>query len=108
MGNLPSSGGYILTVIFVSMVALFGMLTLFVRAMNIERNALVGTLTFMTAAISGIVLATADNLSNAALISLCALSLVGFAVGRFIDYVLGAREHSADSREATLGADLAD
>jgi len=108
MGATISSGAYILAVIFVAMVALFGLFLLFSRGLNIERNGLVGSFTFITAAMAGIILANVASLGAISMLSLCFLAVSGFAVGRAIDFLLGPREHSEETREGTWGADLAD
>ncbi len=104
--------GFILTCVFVGCVALLGALTLFVRAENIERNGLVGSLTLATSLIAMALLEHDWSVNfpygAGTLISICLLAIFGFALGRFLDYILGPREHSADSREATIGADLAE
>ncbi len=103
---------FILTAIFVSLVVLFGFFCLFVNAENVERNILVGGLTLLTAVIAAGLLVVDANRHHpegtAGLVSICALSLLGYGVGRVIDRILGPTDHTVDSKEGTLGADLAD
>lgn len=106
--NPPNGSGFILAVIFISIVGLFGIFTLFVRAENIERTGLVGGLTVLTALIAGLVLTLVPGLSNATLISVSCLSVLGFVVGRVIDALLGPRDVVPETEESVIGADLAD
>jgi hypothetical protein len=102
---------YTLSAIFIAVVGLMGLGTMFVRASNIDRNALVGTLTVVTALIAGAVLYFSRNLPSmgAFPMAMVALfSLTGFFLGRGIDRMLGATGPSDDARNATLGSDLSD
>jgi hypothetical protein len=98
---------YILAVVFVAAVGVFGAALMFARAENIERNYLVGGLTLLTASVAGIMLASlpAASQSSATLTSISLVSVLGYGIGRGIDLILGPRDH-AD--QGTLGADLAD
>jgi hypothetical protein len=96
--------------IFVAFVGVFGMGVLFVRGTNIERNALVGTLTVITAVIAGLILALSGsrNFSEWGLVFISLFSLTGYFFGRGLDRWLGAKSRSDDARNTTLGADLSD
>lgn len=98
---------YIVAVIFVGIVGLFGAALMFARAENIERNYLVGGLTLLTACISGVMLAglPSSAQTSATLTSISLVSVLGYGVGRGIDLILGPRDHADKS---SLGADLAD
>lgn len=98
---------YILAVVFVAIVGLFGAGLMFARAENIERNYLVGGLTLLTACVAGIMLAglAPAAQTSATLTSISLVSILGYGIGRGIDLILGPRDH-AD--QGTLGADLAD
>ncbi|AIE87045.1 hypothetical protein [Fimbriimonas ginsengisoli] len=102
---------YILAVVFVGIMVLFGLSLLFVKAENIERNLLVGVLTLLCAGIAGVMLAELPVASQtgAVLTSITLVSIFGYVVGRIIDYFLGPVEESEeDIKHPTLGADLAD
>lgn len=98
---------YILAVIFVAIVGLFGAALMFARAENIERNYLVGGLTLLTSCVAGIMLAglPSSAQTSATLISISLISVLGYGLGRGIDLILGPRDHTD---QGTLGADLAD
>jgi hypothetical protein len=98
---------FILAVVFVAIVGLFGAALMFVRGENIERNYLVGGLTILTALVAGTMLVGLPPASqtSATLVSISLVSVVGFVVGRVIDAILGPRDHTDP---ATLGADLSD
>jgi|GEM_PF-4625949 len=101
---------YAITSIFCALVLLFGLALLWVRATNIERHMLVGGLTILTAVIAISVLANLPEGSRGGpvLVSTALLALVGYAVGRVVDAILGERDSTTESVESTLGADLAD
>lgn len=101
---------YILTVVFVAVMALFGLFAMFVRAEHIERNYLVGGLTVAGAAIAGVMLAElpVPSQTGPILLSIALISLFGYGFGRLIDYLMGPRFDPVDSTQPTLGADLAD
>lgn len=106
------SMAFILSAIFVSLVILFGLILLFAKPENIERTGLVGSLTALTGLI-GLLLLWQDHRSlhtagTAGLVSICAVSLVGYVMGRFIDYTLGPRDLPEDTPEGKLNTDLAD
>jgi hypothetical protein len=105
-----NSTWYTLTAVFVAFVAVFGMGLLFVRATNIERNAMVGTLTFITAVISGLImyLTGSTRMTEWALFIVALFSMTGYFFGRGLDRWLGAKGPSRDTRKGTLGADLSD
>ncbi len=105
-----NSTWYTVTVIFVSFVSVMGLGLLFVRATNIDRNALVGTLTFLTAAIAGLILflSGSQRMTEWALVITALFSMTGFFLGRGIDRWLGAKGPSTDARKGTLGSDLSD
>lgn len=104
--------GFILTAIWTFCVIVFGLSLLFSRSSNIERPILVGCLTLLTAAIAAILLGNEAKLGLRshpnAFVSIAILAVLGFAVGRVIDYLLGPALHSIEETEPTLGADLAD
>ena len=108
----PIGIGFVLACIFVGFCTAVGIFTLFVRAENIERNVLVGLLTLATCLLAFVVLGFDDRngfqMGTGGLISVCLLAAFGFGLGRVLDYLLGPLTHSPDSREAVLGADLAD
>src|SRR5579862_7973950 len=99
--------GFPIACLFVGCAVLLGLLTLFVRAENIERNVLVGSLTLATSLIAVALLhhdwAINFPYGGWTLTWICILAVFGFGIGRALDHMLGAREHSADSREETLG-----
>lgn len=103
----------LLATLFVALVAMFGLFLMFARAENIERPFMVGGLTVATAAISSWLLwlewqtgVPGGHAGSAVAFALFSAS--GFALGRAIDAIMGAKVHSADERQATLGAELAD
>ena len=98
---------FILAVVFVSFVGLVGAGLMFARGTNIERNFLVGGLTLLTAFVAGVMLVglAPASQTSATLISISLVSLVGFAVGRVIDAILGPKD---EAEGPVLGADLAD
>ena len=102
----------LLASIFVAMVVIFGVFLSFARPENIERPFLVGVLTTVTSLAAAGLLWTewqqggAGHAGTAVAYSLFAAS--GFALGRAVDTILGPRTMSADERQATLGAELAD
>ena len=101
---------YSVTVLFVAFVGLFGLGLLFVRATWIERNTLVGSLTFLTACLAGFLLyrGAPNAITTFGLLSIALVSITGFLFGRAVDWWMGGEFHSDDTRNATLGADLAD
>ncbi len=102
----------LLATIFVVLVGTFGTFLAFARPENIERPYMVGLLTTITSMVAGWLLwiewrqGTPDHHGIA--VAYAAFALFGFALGRGIDLVMGPRRGSADERQATLGADLAD
>lgn len=98
---------FILAVIFVAIVGLFGAALMFARAENIERNYLVGGLTLLTACVAGVMLAglPSGSQTSATLTSISLVSVLGYGIGRGVDLILGPRDHTD---QGTLGADLAD
>jgi hypothetical protein len=105
-----NSTWYTLTAVFVAFVGVTGMGLLFVRATNIDRNAMVGTLTFITAAIAGLLMyiSGSTRMSEWALVVVALFSMTGYFLGRGLDRWLGAKGPSRDTRKGTLGADLSD
>ncbi len=103
----------LLASIFVAIVVTFGVFLTFARPENIERPFMVGALTTTTGMIAGWLLwlewhqATPDSHPGSA-VAFALFAASGFALGRAIDTILGARAHSAEESQATLGADLAD
>ena len=106
------STSFVLASVFAGCALLLGLCTLFVRAENIERTVMVGSLTIGTSLCALVVLArcykTGIGMEAGNLAGICILAVSGFALGRMIDLMLGPRPYSPDSREGTLGADLAD
>lgn len=98
--------------LFVTLVGVFGMFLAFARPENIERPLMVGALTTATALLSGWLLWLETQHGNpnhqGIAVAYALFALTGFALGRAIDVVMGPRRASADERQATLGADLAD
>lgn len=104
-----SAGGHFLAILFVGMVALFGLAVLFVRSEVIERDGLVGGLTLFTCAIAGAILASPNLLSKPTLFGVCVLSFSGYVFGRIIDRAMGPQDPKpAEFNEGTMGVDLAD
>lgn len=95
---------YGLAILFVSGVTLFGLFSMFAQPSNIERTALVGGLTTLTALISIWMLAVLPPVAQTGptLTSISLVSLVGYALGRFIDYVLGPKPLSQTPRAGEL------
>lgn len=100
---------FILTAVFVSVMAIFGLGAMFMRAENVERNYLVGGLTVLTSLTAGVILfrLTPAAQTGGTLSALAALSLAGYVAGRVIDFALGPVPES-ETPDGTLGADLAD
>lgn len=103
---------FILACLFVALVLLFGLFSLFTRATNIERNVVVGGLTILTSLVAAAFLVidyrSGHRSGVGALVSACLVALMGYFVGRAIDWLLGPVAVSDESRQGTLGADLAD
>ena len=104
--------GFLLACVFVGFMVLVGIFTLFVRAENIERNVLVGMLTLATSLIAVCLLVHDSHhgfpYGAPSVVAICLLALFGFFLGRILDLILGPQLHSSETREATLGVDLAD
>ena len=102
----------LLATLFVVLVAVFGLFLSFARPENIERPFMVGFLTTMTSLVAGWLLwlqwRQGDTEGGGSAIAFALFAVSGFAVGRAIDAVMGPRTVSADERQATLGAELAD
>ena len=102
----------LLATLFVVLVAVFGMFLTYARPENIERPFMVGALTTATSLVAGWLLwlqwhqGDPNRAGSAVAFALFAVS--GFAIGRAIDVAMGPRTMSADERQATLGAELAD
>lgn len=94
------------------LVGLFGLFLAFARAENIERPLMVGMLTTSTALLSGWLLwleaRHGDPAHQGIAVAYALFALSGFALGRAIDVIIGPRRETADERQATLGAELAD
>lgn len=102
----------LLASLFVALVAVFGMFLAYARPENIERPLMVGALTTLTAVVSGWLLwlewhQGAPNGSGTT-IAFALFAVAGFALGRAVDAIMGPRRETADERQATLGAELAD
>jgi hypothetical protein len=102
-----------LATLFVALVAMFGVLLMFARPENIERPFMVGGFTVATAGISSWLMWLEWQSSGAAnhggtAVAFALFAASGFALGRAIDQIMGPMAHSADERQATLGAELAD
>ena len=98
--------------IFVSLAVVFGLFLMFARPENIERPFMVGGLTTATSLISGWLLwlqwQEGDTTRSGSAIAFALFAMAGFAIGRAIDVAMGPRTMTADERQATLGAELAD
>jgi len=103
----------LLATLFVALVTMFGVLLMFARTENIERPFMVGLFTTGTALLAGWLLwlewqQAATTSSSGTAIAFALFSVSGFALGRAVDVIMGPRTHSAEERQATLGAELAD
>ena len=103
-----SSGDHFLVILFVGMVAVFGLALLFVRSSIIERTGLVGGLTLATSGQAAFMLASPANFETPTLFAIAILSISGYIVGRVIDRAMGPMEIPPEMDEATLGVELAD
>lgn len=103
----------LLATLFVAVVTMFGVFLAFARPENIERPFMVSLFTLATALVSGWLLwlewqtPGGANHSGSA-VAFALFSVSGFALGRAVDTIMGPLTHSADERQATLGAELAD
>lgn len=111
LSAFPSTA-FVLASIVVGCMMLLGLGLLFVRAENIEREWLVALITVVTTGISIYLLVefwrTPSGRTGNGLVPIVCLSLLGYGVGRVIDYFLGGRSVASTNTDATLGADLAD
>ena len=101
----------LLCTLFVALVGTFGVFLTFARPENIERPFMVGAITTATSLLAGWLLWLqwqSFTPSAGSAIAFALLAVAGFGIGRAIDVTLGARRLTADERQATLGADLAD
>ncbi|RYG48991.1 hypothetical protein EON79_02775 [bacterium] len=103
-----SSGDHFLVILFVGMVAVFGLALLFVRSTVIERTGLVGGLTFTSSAIAAMLLASPANYTAPSLLGIAVLAISGYVIGRIADRAMGPMEIPLEMDENTLGAELAD
>ncbi|RYG36969.1 hypothetical protein EON81_08135 [bacterium] len=103
-----SSGDHFVVILFVGVVAFFGLALLFVRSTVIERTGLVGGLTVLSAAVAGMMLASPANYSAPSLLGIAFIAISGYIVGRIADRVMGPMEIPVEMDENTLGAELAD
>jgi len=99
---------FFISCMFLAVVFLVGVFTLFVQSENIERNVLVGGLTLCTAIVGAIMLDHAYQ-SNfpygiGRLFGICVFSTLGFLGGRMYDVFRGPLPFL----EAPLDADLAE
>lgn len=100
-----------LSTLFVVLVGVFGLFLTFSRPENIERPFMVGALTTVTSLFAGWLLWLqwqSFTRSTGSEVAFALLAVAGFGFGRAIDAAMGPRRMSADERQATLGADLAD
>ncbi|HWD39587.1 MAG TPA: hypothetical protein VG944_12110 [Fimbriimonas sp.] len=108
----PLQIGFDLTCMFVGIMLLVGLFTLFVKAENIERNFLVGGLTLSTALLAIPLLDNAyrHDFPNGygSLFAVWLLAGLGFGIGRWFDHLLGARSRMEERDDSTFGAHLAD
>ncbi len=100
-----------LCTLFVVLAGVFGMFLAFARPENIERPFMVGVMTTVTSYLAGWLLwlqwhSNAPSAGSAVAFAL--LAVAGFGIGRAVDVAMGPRRLTADERQATLGADLAD
>ncbi|CAN5506253.1 hypothetical protein BH11ARM2_BH11ARM2_12280 [soil metagenome] len=104
-----SAGDHFLVILFVGMVAIFGLALLFVRSEVIEREGLVGGLTILTSSMAGAILALPWILSTPALFGVSVLAISGYIIGRIMDRAMGPMDpRSAEMNESTMGVELAD
>ncbi len=110
MNTNVDSTWYIVTVVFVAFVGLFGMGIMFARSSNIERNGLVGSLTVLSSLIAAGMLYAAWRAPTTLfwLVMIALVSTMGYFLGRGIDMLLGGKGPSDENRKGTLGADLSD
>lgn len=102
----------LLATLFVALVVTFGVFLSFARPENIERPFMVGLMTTVTGLIAGWLLwlewQQGGGARSGSSIAYALFAASGFALGRAIDMIMGPRTLSADERQATLGAELAD
>jgi hypothetical protein len=109
---LDASLGLILTTIWVFCSVVFACFLLFARAVNIERPILVGCLTLLTSAVAAVLILNEFKMGLRSeprnYIPIAMLSVIGYGVGRVVDYLLGPVTPTEEETEPNLGADLAD
>jgi len=102
---------YVVAIVVVCCMTLFGLGLMFVRAENIERRNFVAATTLVTTFIAGVMLwndgRTGQSASSEAAWYAMGVSISGFFIGRVIDLLMGGRRNAHDV-DPTLGSDLSD
>ena len=83
----------------------------FARPENIERPFMVGAMTTASSFLAGWLIWLqwhSYTRSAGSEVAFAFLAVAGFGLGRALDVAMGPRPLSADERQGTLGADLAD